>query len=291
MVAGTGAAVAPAAGRRKTLPAILGSRRAVAGLAILVILVLIGLLAPWIAPHSPETIETQRVLGPPSLSHPFGSDALGRDVLSRVFYAYRTSLAVAILSVLVSVVVGVPLGLLAGYYRRWVEALIMRPLDMLLALPALLLAIALIAIVGPGFWIVLVAIALIYLPIIARMMRSSTLRTVNEPYVEAARARGVSHAGVIVRHVLPNSLGPVIVQASILMGFALQIEAALAFLGLGVQPPTPSLGFMLLDGYQVLRQAWWADVFPGLAIVVAVVGFMLLGDGLRGRLDPRGVGR
>ena len=136
---------------------------------------------------------------------------------------------------------------------------------------------------------VLVAISLIYLPIVARMMRSSVFTVSTELYIEGARARGVSHTGIMGRHALPNSLGPVIVQASILMGFAIQIEAALAFLGLGVQPPTPSLGLMLLDGYQVMREAWWADVFPGLAIVIAVVGFMLLGDGLRARLDPRGV--
>jgi peptide/nickel transport system permease protein len=269
----------------------LGSRRAAAGLTILVVLLLVGLFAPLIAPHSPEAIEFDRILAPPDRAHPFGSDALGRDVFSRVLYAYRTSLSVAIGSVLLAVLVGVPLGLLAGYFRKWTDTVIMRPLDMLLALPALLLAVALIAVTGPGSLVVLAAIGLIYLPIIARMMRSSVLTVGTEQYIEGARARGVSHTGVMSRHAMPNSLGPVIVQASILMGFAIQIEAALAFLGLGVQPPTPSLGLMLLDGYQVMREAWWADVFPGLAIVLAVLGFMLLGDGLRARLDPRGVTR
>ena len=272
-----------------SLVGFLGTRRAAVGLLIIAVLALLGLLAPWIAPYSPERIEVTRILGAPDVSHPFGSDALGRDVLSRVLYALRISLGVAIGSVLLAMLVGVPLGLLAGYFRRWTETVIMRPLDMLLALPALLLAITLIAITGPGNIVVLFAIGLIYLPIIARMMRSTALTVSTERYIEGARARGVSHLAVMRRHALPNSMGPVIVQASILMGFALQIEAALAFLGLGVQPPTPSLGLMLLDGYQVLQQAWWADVFPGLAIAVAVVGFMLLGDGLRARLDPRGV--
>ncbi len=275
----------------KGLEAFLGSRRAAAGLTIIVVLIMVGLLAPVIAPHSPETIETDRILGAPNLSHPFGSDALGRDVLSRVLYSYRTSMGVAIGAVLLALLVGVPLGLLAGYFRSWTDTVLMRPLDMLLALPALLLAIALISITGPGNLVVLVAIGLIYLPIVARMMRSSVFTVSTELYIEGARARGVSHTGIMGWHALPNSLGPVIVQASILMGFAIQIEAALAFLGLGVQPPTPSLGLMLLDGYQVMREAWWADVFPGLAIVIAVIGFMLLGDGLRARLDPRGVTR
>lgn len=275
----------------RSLVGFLGTRRAAVGLLIIVVLVLLGLLAPWIAPYSPEQIEASRILGPPDASHWFGSDALGRDVLSRVLYALRISLGVAIGSVLLAMLVGVPLGLLAGYFRRWTETVIMRPLDMLLALPALLLAVALIAITGPGNLVVLLAVGLIYLPIIARMMRSAALTVSTERYIEGARARGVSHFAVMRRHALPNSMGPVIVQASILMGFALQIEAALAFLGLGVQPPTASLGLMLLDGYQVLQQAWWADVFPGLAIAVAVIGFMLLGDGLRARLDPRGVTR
>ena len=210
----------------KGLEAFLGSRRAAAGLTIIVVLIMVGLLAPVIAPHSPETIETDRILGAPNLSHPFGSDALGRDVLSRVLYAYRTSMSVAIGSVLLALLVGVPLGLLAGYFRSWTDTVLMRPLDMLLALPALLLAIALISITGPGDLVVLVAIGLIYLPIVARMMRSSVFTVSTELYIEGARARGVSHTGIMGRHALPNSLGPVIVQASILMGFAIQIEAA-----------------------------------------------------------------
>jgi peptide/nickel transport system permease protein len=265
----------------------LGGRETVAGMVILAILVAIALLAPWIAPHDPEAIETGRVLGRPDPAHPFGSDALGRDVLSRVLFAYRVSLLVAVGSVVSALAVGVPLGLVAGYRGGWVDMVLMRPLDLLLALPAMLLAVSLIAILGPGTLIALIAIAVIYLPILARVVRGSVLAVRTEAYVEGARARGVGQLRVMGRHVLPNSVGPAIVQASILMGFALQIEAALSFLGLGTQPPTPSLGVMLADGRDVLAQAWWVEVFPGLAIAVAVLAFVLIGDGLRARFDPR----
>jgi peptide/nickel transport system permease protein len=268
---------------------LLGSRGAVVGAVILMILVVIALAAPLLAPHSPDHIEPARVLGAPDFSHPFGSDALGRDVLSRVLYAYRASLGVAVGSVALAMLVGLPLGLLAGYRGGWLDQLIMRPIDLLLALPALLLAVSLIAILGEGSLVALVAIAIIYMPILARVIRASTLVVRERPYVAAARARGVTPMATMVRHVLPNAVGPALVQATVLMGFAIQVEAALSFLGLGAQPPTPSLGLMLLDGYQVLQQAWWVDVFPGLAIAITVVAFMLVGDGLRRRYDPAGV--
>jgi peptide/nickel transport system permease protein len=265
--------------------------RAGVGATILAVLVLVALLAPLLAPHDPNAIDPSRVLAGPDASHPFGSDALGRDVLSRVLFAYRVSLGVAVGSVLVAMAAGLPLGLLAGYYGGWVDAVLMRPVDLLLALPALLLALSLIAIIGPGSGVALFAIAVIYLPILARVVRGSVLTVKGEAYVIGARARGVSRAGCMLRHVLPNSLGPAVVQASVLMGFAIQIEAALSFLGLGAQPPTPSLGLMLADGYQVLQQAPWADIYPGLAIAVTVLAFTLVGDGLRDHFDPRGVSR
>jgi peptide/nickel transport system permease protein len=268
-----------------------GRRKARIGLAILGVLVLIAVLAPLLAPHDPDAIESARVLRGLSFAHPFGSDALGRDVLSRVIFSFRVSLSVAVGSVVLSFVVGIPLGLFAGYHGGWVDTLIMRPVDMLLALPALLLAIALIAIVGPGSLIALLAISVIYVPILARVIRSSTLVVTSQTYIEAARARGASSGRIVMRHVLPNAIGPAIVQASVLMGFALQIEAALSFLGLGAQPPTPSLGVMLADGRDVLTQAPWVEIFPGLAIAITVLAFNLIGDGLRERLDPRGVTR
>jgi len=268
---------------------VLGGRSGMVGAILLALLILIAIFAPLLAPYDPEHIDTARVLGAPNWAHPFGSDSLGRDVLSRVLFAYRTSLEVAIGSVLLAAMAGIPLGLVAGYRGGWVEGVIMRPLDMVLSLPALLLAVSLIAILGQGAGVALIAIAFIYMPILARVLRSSVLVVRERPYVAAARARGVTDTTTMVRHVLPNAVGPVLVQATVLMGFAIQIEAALSFLGLGAQPPTPSLGLMLLDGYQVLQQAWWVDVFPGIAIAIAVIAFFLIGDGLRRRYDPAGV--
>jgi peptide/nickel transport system permease protein len=275
--------------RARATSVALGGRAGVAGAVLLAVLILVALLAPLLAPYDPEHIDTARVLAAPDLAHPLGSDQLGRDLLSRLLFAYRTSLLVAIGSVALAMAVGLPLGLLAGYRGGWLDAIIMRPLDMVLSLPALLLAVSLIAILGQGSGVALVAIAVIYLPILARVLRSSVLVVRERPYVVAARARGVTHTKTMVRHVLPNAVGPALVQATVLMGFAIQIEAALSFLGLGAQPPTPSLGLMLLDGYQVLQQAWWVDVFPGIAIALAVVAFFLIGDGLRRRYDPAGM--
>ena len=272
-------------------PGFLGTRKGMFGFVVLVVLVLVAVLAPWIAPHKPDAIDGARVLAGPNLAHPFGSDALGRDVFSRVLYAFRVSLAVAVGSTLLAFAIGVPLGLLAGYHRGWVDTVITRPIDMLLALPALLLAVALIAVIGPGTSIAMFAIAVIYVPILARVVRSSTLVVASQTYVEGARARGAGSWRILSRHVLPNAVGPAIVQATILMGFALQIEAALSFLGLGAQPPTPSLGVMLADGRDVLTQAPWVEIFPGLAIAITVLAFNFFGDGLRERLDPRGVSR
>lgn len=273
------------------LAARLGSRQAAFGIGILAVLVLVALLAPLLAPYSPDAINADHVLGGPTWTHPFGFDALGRDVLSRVLFAYRASLGISIGAVALALVLGLPIGVVAGYFGGIVDNLLMRPVDLLLALPALLLAISLISIVGPGELVALFAIATIYLPILARVVRSSVLAVSREVYVEGARARGVSHARTIWSHVVPNAIGPAVVQASVLAGFALQIEAALSFLGLGAQPPTPSLGLMLADGYQVLQQAPWADIYPGLAIAVTVVAFNLIGDGLRAKLDPRGISR
>jgi peptide/nickel transport system permease protein len=268
---------------------VLASRKGRWGFGILTGLALVAIFAPLLAPHDPNAIDASRILSPPDLAHPFGSDALGRDVLSRVIFAYRVSLGVAVGSTLVAFLIGVPLGLYAGYHGGWVDTAIMRPIDMVLALPAMLLAVALIAIIGPGSNIALLAIAVIYMPILARVVRSSTLAVVAQTYIEAARARGSRSRSIITRHVLPNAIGPAIVQATILMGFALQIEAALSFLGLGAQPPTSSLGVMLADGRDVLTQAPWVEVFPGLAIAITVLAFNFFGDGLRMRLDPAGV--
>jgi peptide/nickel transport system permease protein len=264
-------------------------RLIVLGLAILLLLAAAAAAAPWLAPWDPEEMDVMGVIGPPSLAHPFGSDVMGRDVLSRVLYGLRASLLVSTSAVLLSLLVAVPLGLLAGYFGRWVDSVISRGLDMILVLPAMLLAITFIAILGPGSVVAALAIAVIYLPILARVMRTSALVVTRNDYVLGARARGASHLRILLTHVLPNALGPVVVQASVLAGFALQLEAGLSFLGLGVQPPTPSLGSMLAEGRDVLTMAPWVEIFPGLAIVAAVLAFTALGEGLRQAFDTEGV--
>jgi peptide/nickel transport system permease protein len=214
---------------------------------------------------------------------------LGRDVLARVLWGLRVSLLVSVCAVAGSLILAIPLGLSAGYFGGWIDSVISRSLDMVLVLPAMLLAITFIAILGPGSAVATLAIAVIYLPILARVMRTATLVVTRNEYVAGARARGASHLRVILTHVAPNALGPVIVQASVLAAFALQLEAGLSFLGLGTQPPTPSLGGMLADGRDVLTLAPWVEIFPGLAIVAAVLGFSFLGEGLRRAFDPKGV--
>jgi peptide/nickel transport system permease protein len=204
---------------------------------------------------------------------------------------YRISLTVAVGSVALALLVGVPLGLVAGYARGKIDNVIMRPLDVLMAFPAILLAIAVMAILGTGIAVLMLAIGVVYVPIIARVMRASTLATGRELFVEAARARGASRRRIVVRHVLPNSVGPVAVQASILMGIAILLEASLTFIGLGVRPPTPSLGLMLSDGRDFMANSAWIVAAPGVAIMVLVLAFNLIGDGLHDWLDPRGRAR
>jgi len=257
------------------------------GLFIGVLLLGLAVLGPLLAPHDPNAVDSQRVIGAPTIDFPFGSDALGRDVLSRVLYALRVSLAVAVASVLISLLVGVPLGLISGYFGGWLDTVVMRPIDVLLAFPALLLAIAIIAILGPGSVVALLAIAVIYLPILSRVVRGSVLVTREQGYVAGARARGASPVRIILGHVLPNSIGPVLAQASVLVAFAIQIQAALSFLGLGAQPPTPELGLMLYEGRDVLTQAPWVEIFPGVALAIATLAFTLLGNGLSARLAVR----
>ena len=261
----------------------------IAGFLVLGVMAVAALAAPLLAPHDPEAVVGNQVLGSPNAQHIFGSDVLGRDVLSRVLHGLRVSLLVSTSAVLAATLVAVPLGLVAGYFGGAVDTTVSRTLDMILVLPAMLLAITFIAILGPGSVVAALAIAVIYLPILARVMRTSTLIVTRNDYVLGARARGGSHLRVMVSHVAPNALGPVIVQASVLAAFALQLEAGLSFLGLGTQPPTPSLGGMLADGRDVLSQAPWVEIFPGLAIVLAVLAFTLLGEGLRRGFDPKGV--
>lgn len=277
---------------RPTL-AVLGhlNRQLVIGLGIIALVVAVAIVVPQVWPYSPTQIVPDDALTPPSLRHWFGVDDLGRDVFVRVADGFRISLSVAVGSILLASLLGVPLGLLAGYAGGIVDGLVMRPLDVLMSFPAILLAIVVTAVLGTGAGTVTLAIGIVYTPVLARVMRASTLVTRRTLFVGAARARGASHARTIVRHVLPNSIGPVIVQASILMGIAILLEAALSFVGLGVRPPTPSLGLMLSDGRDFLSQAPWVMIAPGAAIMLLVLSFNLVGDGLQAWLDPMGRSR
>ena len=261
---------------------------AAVGLSVIVGLGVLALAGPHVLPGSPETIVSAEALKPPTPAEPFGRDDLGRSVLSRVVHAYRVSLEVALTSVALALLFGMPLGLVAGYAEGWLDQLIMRPLDVLMAFPAILLAVALMGVFGTGLGLVSVALAIVYVPTVARVGRAAALAAKAELYVEGARALGATAPRMLLRHIVPNSTTAVLVQASFLMALAILVEAALSFLGVGIRPPTPSLGLMLADGRGFMLDAPWMVVFPGLAIVVAVLGFNMLADGLRDWLDPQG---
>ena len=281
---GAGGPIARRSGRRR--PGI-----ALAGLVIVLALAGLAVLAPSVLPGSPTEIASAQALKGPTLVEPFGMDDLGRSVLSRVVHGYRVSLGVALASVSFALAIGLPLGLLAGYAEGLVDHLIMRPLDVLMAFPAILLAIALMSVFGTGVGLVSLALGIVYTPIVARVVRAAVLAAKTEVYVEGARAVGATAPHLVLRHILPNCVTPVLVQASVLMAIGILVEAALSFLGVGVRPPTPSLGLMLADGRGFMLQAPWVVVFPGVAIVAAVLGFNMMADGLRDWLDPHASGR
>jgi len=260
---------------------------AVAGAVVLVVLVVVGVLGPWLAPYGTNDVDVDNMLEHPTRAHPFGTDELGRDVFSRVIVAARVSLEVAVVSVGLALVVGVLIGLVAGYYRGWADNALMRCMDVLFAFPVLLLAVAIVAVLGPGLSTAMVAIGVVYAPIFARVTRASVLSVREQVFVRAAVSIGTSDARIMRRHVLPNIAAPLIVQTSLSLAFAILSEAALSFLGLGVQPPAPSWGRMLYDGRGFVTDAWWLGVFPGAAIFVTVLAFNLVGDALRDVLDPR----
>jgi len=258
-----------------------------AGLAVIAALMLIAALAPHVVPGSPTEIARDHALRGPTWGQPFGMDDLGRSILSRVAHAYRVSLGVALASVALALLIGLPLGLVAGYAEGALDQLIMRPLDVLMAFPAILLAIALMSVFGTGVVLVAASLAVVYTPIVARVVRAAVLAVKAEIYVDGARALGAPARRLVLRHILPNAATPVLVQASVLMAIAILVEASLSFLGLGVRPPTPSLGLMLADGRGFMVQAPWMVIFPGLAIMAAVLGFNMVADGLRDWLDPQ----
>jgi len=258
-----------------------------AGLAVIAALMLIAALAPHVVPGSPTEIARDHALRGPTWGQPFGMDDLGRSILSRVAHAYRVSLGVALASVALALLIGLPLGLVAGYAEGALDQLIMRPLDVLMAFPAILLAIALMSVFGTGVVLVAASLAVVYTPIVARVVRAAVLAVKAEIYVDGARALGAPARRLVLRHILPNAATPVLVQASVLMAIAILVEASLSFLGVGVRPPTPSLGLMLADGRGFMVQAPWMVIFPGLAIMAAVLGFNMVADGLRDWLDPQ----
>jgi peptide/nickel transport system permease protein len=273
--------------RLRALSRGVGGTTGVVGLLLLLVLVLLGVGAPVIATHSPVAVNPLAVLQGPHAGALFGTDELGRDVFSRVIYGLRTSLAVAFGSVALAVIVGLPIGLLAGYIGGAVDMVLMRGIDLLLAFPALLLAIIIVAILGAGETVTILAVGVIFVPIIARVVRSAVLVVRGHSYVKGARARGASHLRIMVTHIVPNILPPTVVQASVLTGFAMLIEASLAFLGLGVQPPTPDLGSMLAEGAGYATQAPWIEMAPGAFLALAILAFNLTGRGLQRGLGVR----
>jgi peptide/nickel transport system permease protein len=254
---------------------------------VLVGIVVVALTARRIAPYGTNKIDVADALQPPTGAHWFGTDELGRDIFSRVLLAAHASLQIAIASVAFAFVVGVTIGVISGYRGGLLDAVLMRAVDVMFAFPVLLLALAIVAILAPGSATTILAIGIVYTPIFARVARASTLSVRVEPFVAVSRTLGTGHLYILGRHILPNIAGPVIVQTSVSLAFAILSEAALSFLGLGIQPPEPSWGRMLFDAQGFVQRAWWMGVFPGAAIFATVLAFNLLGDGLRDVLDPK----
>jgi peptide/nickel transport system permease protein len=277
----------PERSRVSSLRLLLGNPVTVLSALVLVAVVVIAIAATWLVPYGSNDVDVPSALQAPSGSHWFGTDELGRDVLSRVLVAVQASMEVALASVAFAAVVGIAIGVLAGYRGGWLDTVFMRIVDVMFAFPVLLLALAIVAILGPGVTTTMLAIGVVYTPIFARVARASTLSVRVEPYVAVSRTMGTGHAYVLARHVLPNITGPLIVQTSLSLAFAILSEAALSFLGLGIQPPQPSLGRMIFDSQGFVTMAWWMAVFPGAAIFVIVLACNLLGDGLRDVLDPK----
>jgi peptide/nickel transport system permease protein len=262
-------------------------RPAVLGLLLATTFVLAALLAPWIAPADPGASDFDAVLTPPSAGHMLGTDELGRDVLSRIVFGARASIQAGVLAIGLAMVVAVPIGLVSGYYRGWLDAIVGRLVDTMLSFPFLVLAVGLAAILGPSLTNASIAIGVTQVPIFIRITRGETLSVREEDFVAGAVADGAGDLTILLRHVLPNIANPLLVQATVAIPTAIIAESILSFLGLGVTPPTPSWGVMLSTAQPYLSDALWLAVFPGLAIFLATLSFNLLGDGLRDVLDPR----
>lgn len=277
----------PPTGRRGAFNLFIRNPISLVGSFVLGVLVLSAVLGPLVAPYGINETNVANALQAPSAEHLFGTDDLGRDVFSRVLIAAQVSLQVAVVSVTIALVFGVLLGMIAGYAGGILDTIFMRIVDVMFAFPMLILALAIVAMLGPGANTAMIAIGVVYIPIFARVTRASTLSVRTEPYVRASLTMGTGHGRILRKHILPNISGPIIVQTSLSLAFAILSEAALSFLGLGVQPPQPSWGRMLFEAQSFMGSAWWLSVFPGAAIFVTVLAFNLVGDGLRDVLDPQ----
>jgi peptide/nickel transport system permease protein len=272
---------------RRALRRLVRRRAALAGLAVVLFFIALAVLAPLVAPYDPLATDWAAVRKAPSAAHWFGTDEIGRDVLARVIWGSRASLLAGLVSVSLAVMVGVPLGLVSGYLGGAFDGTVMRLIDAMLAIPFLILAIALAAFLGPNLTNAMIAIGVSQTPIFARLTRGQVLSVKHEDYVEAARALGNPHRRIVLRHILPNVVAPILVQATLAAAAAIIAEASLSFLGLGQQPPDPSWGSMLNTAKNFIPQAPWMAVWPGLAIFLLVLALNLFGDGLRDALDPR----
>jgi len=272
---------------RDALRRLLRHRLAMFGSLVLLIVAVMAIFGPAITPYDPNAMNFSLRFANPSLEHWMGTDDFGRDIFSRIIIGARVSLQVGFIAVSVATLVGTSLGLIAGYSNRITDELIMRSMDILLAFPAILLAIAIMAALGRGIGSAMIAIGLVYIPIFARIARAAVLGIRNEEFIIAAKAMGAGDIRILLAHVLPNVLSPIIVEITLSLAFAILAEAALSFFGLGTQPPDPSWGRMLSEGRAFFRQSGWMGVFPGLAIFFTVLGFNFLGDGLRDALDPK----
>lgn len=268
-------------------PRLKRNRLAMTGLLVVAALFLASLLAPLIAPYSPTEINAWQVLSPPTWSHWFGTDELGRDVFSRVLFGARISLKVGFVAIGIAVLLGSAVGLIAGFYGGWVDTLLMRCVDIMLCFPAFFLILAVITVREPSIWNIMAVIGLTGWMGVARLVRAEVLAIREMDYIMAARCIGCSDLRIILRHILPNALSPVLVAATLGVAGAILTESALSFLGIGVLPPTPSWGNILTSGKDYIEFAWWLSLFPGLAILVTVLAYNLLGEGIRDALDPR----
>lgn len=262
-------------------------RPALLGLAIFLAVIFCALLADWIAPFPPNHMIAGFQLQPPSAKHLMGTDILGRDVFSRIIYGSRVSIYVGLVSMLLATAIGIPLGLISGYFGRWADQIIMRLMDVMLAFPLFLLAIMIMVVLGASATNVCVALGIVYIPRYARLVRGSVLSIRESEYIEAVRALGIRKWRIFLYHVFPNCLAPVLVVLSLSIGVAIIAEASLSFLGMGTQPPTPSWGSDLKDAISLMELNPWLAIFPGLAILLTVLGVNMLGDGLRDAIDPR----